>query len=77
MQKRLLCDVYEEIKFDPLKVSFVEAHGTGTPAGDPIEMASIAEVFCTGRKEPLLVGAVKSNMGHSEPTSGNNLFILL
>lgn len=33
-------------------------------------MNSIAEVFCRGRKEPLLLGSVKSNMGHSEPASG-------
>ncbi|GFY63851.1 fatty acid synthase [Trichonephila inaurata madagascariensis] len=70
MQKQLIKEVYEECKLDPLKVSFVEAHGTGTPVGDPIEMSAISEIFCAGRKEPLLVGSVKSNMGHSEPTSG-------
>ncbi|CAL1299396.1 unnamed protein product [Larinioides sclopetarius] len=70
MQKQLIKEVYDECKLDPLKVSYVEAHGTGTPAGDPIEMSAIAEIFCPGREEPLLVGSVKSNMGHSEPTSG-------
>ncbi|GFS78340.1 fatty acid synthase [Nephila pilipes] len=70
MQRNLIKEVYEECKLDPLKVSFVEAHGTGTPVGDPIEMSAISEIFCAGRKEPLLVGSVKSNMGHSEPTSG-------
>lgn len=70
MQTQLIKDVYEECKLDPLKVSFVEAHGTGTPVGDPIEMSAISEIFCAGRTEPLLVGSVKSNMGHSEPTSG-------
>ncbi|XP_035227546.1 LOW QUALITY PROTEIN: fatty acid synthase-like [Stegodyphus dumicola] len=70
MQKQLIAAVYDESKVNPLNVSFVEAHGTGTPAGDPIEMSAIAEIFCNGRKEPLLVGSVKSNMGHSEPSSG-------
>ncbi|XP_054723843.1 fatty acid synthase-like [Uloborus diversus] len=70
MQKQLIKEVYEESKVDPLQVSFVEAHGTGTPAGDPIEMSAIAEIFCKGRNEPLLVGSTKSNMGHSEPSSG-------
>lgn len=70
MQKRLITEVYDECKLDPLQVSYVEAHGTGTPAGDPIEMSAISEIFCNGRKEPLLVGTVKSNMGHSEPSSG-------
>lgn len=33
-------------------------------------MNSIADVFCKDRKTPLLIGSVKSNMGHSEPASG-------
>lgn len=70
MQKQLIEEVYKESKVNPLEVTYVEAHGTGTPAGDPIEMSAIAEIFCKDREEPLLVGAVKSNMGHSEPTSG-------
>ncbi|GIY66143.1 fatty acid synthase [Caerostris extrusa] len=70
MQKRLIKEVYDECKLNPLKISYVEAHGTGTPAGDPIEMSAISDIFCAGREEPLLVGSVKSNMGHSEPTSG-------
>ncbi|CAL1296657.1 unnamed protein product [Larinioides sclopetarius] len=70
MQKRLMKEVYDECKLNPLKVSFVEAHGTGTIAGDPAEMTAIAEIFCPGREEPLLVGSSKSNMGHSEAASG-------
>ena len=38
--------------------------------GDPQEVNSIADVFCKDRTEPLLIGSVKSNMGHSEPASG-------
>lgn len=38
--------------------------------GDPQEVNAIAEFFCKGRKTPLLLGSVKSNMGHSEPASG-------
>ncbi|GFS89256.1 asperfuranone polyketide synthase afoG, partial [Nephila pilipes] len=70
MQKRLLEEVYQECKLSPLKVSYVEAHGTGTVAGDPVELAAVADVFCPGREGPLWVGSVKSNMGHSEPVSG-------
>ena len=51
-------------------VSYVEAHGTGTKVGDPEECSTLDKVFCTNRKEPLLIGAVKSNMGHSEASSG-------
>jgi fatty acid synthase len=38
--------------------------------GDPQEVNAIADVFCKDRNTPLLVGSVKSNMGHSEPASG-------
>jgi fatty acid synthase len=38
--------------------------------GDPIELAALDQVFCKGRQTPLLIGSVKSNMGHSEATSG-------
>jgi fatty acid synthase len=38
--------------------------------GDPEELAALDQVFCKGRQTPLLIGAVKSNMGHSEAASG-------
>lgn len=38
--------------------------------GDPQEVNSIADFFCKDRPTPLLIGSVKSNMGHSEPASG-------
>lgn len=70
MQNRLIREVYDEIGIKPEEVSYVEAHGTGTKVGDPQEVNSIADFFCKNRKEPLLIGSVKSNMGHSEPASG-------
>ena len=42
----------------------------GTKVGDPEECRTLDRVFCTNRKEPLLIGSVKSNMGHSEASSG-------
>lgn len=69
-QKRLLEEVYSEANVNPADVSYVEAHGTGTKAGDPQEVNTIAEVFCKERSTPLLIGSVKSNMGHAEPASG-------
>lgn len=71
IQKRLLYDVYEEAGVAPNKVVYVEAHGTGTKAGDPQEVNTIVDVFCKDRNDPLPIGSVKSNMGHSEPASGN------
>lgn len=38
--------------------------------GDPEEVNALEAVFCPGRTEPLRIGSVKSNIGHSEPGSG-------
>ncbi|XP_017769936.1 PREDICTED: fatty acid synthase-like [Nicrophorus vespilloides] len=70
VQTSLLRDLYEECKVSPTTVAFVEAHGTGTKVGDPEELNAIDNFFCTGRKNPLLIGSVKGNIGHSEPASG-------
>jgi fatty acid synthase len=72
LQFQLMKEVYQESGIDPLEVDYVEAHGTGTQAGDTQETASIYEFFCksSGRTTPLLVGSVKTNMGHAEAVSG-------
>jgi len=41
----------------------------GTVAGDPEEMSTIDQIFTPGRKNQLLVGSVKSNIGHTESAS--------
>ncbi|CAG7727329.1 unnamed protein product [Allacma fusca] len=69
-QENVMRKVYEETGVNPHEVEYVEAHGTGTKVGDPQELNAIASVFCNGKKGPLLVGSVKSNMGHSEPAAG-------
>ncbi|XP_076272609.1 fatty acid synthase 1 [Rhynchophorus ferrugineus] len=70
MQNALIRETYEDIGVSPHDVAYIEAHGTGTKAGDPQEVNSIADFFCKNRPTPLLIGSVKSNMGHSEPASG-------
>uniref|UniRef100_A0A182XBL3 Fatty acid synthase n=1 Tax=Anopheles quadriannulatus TaxID=34691 RepID=A0A182XBL3_ANOQN len=70
MQRKLLSEFYSEIQLDPATVDYVEAHSTGTVVGDPEECAGLDKIFCAGRKKPLPVGSVKSNIGHSESSSG-------
>ncbi len=53
----------------PHDVDFVEAHGTGTSMGDPIELNAILDVFGSTKRR-LLVGSVKTNIGHLEAAAG-------
>ncbi|CAG7816374.1 unnamed protein product, partial [Allacma fusca] len=69
-QERAIRQVYKEAGVNPLDVGYIEAHGTGTKVGDPQEMKAVTNVFCDGRETPLLIGSIKSNMGHPEGTSG-------
>ncbi|KAJ8131370.1 hypothetical protein O1611_g2254 [Lasiodiplodia mahajangana] len=54
--------------------AYLECHGTGTPAGDPSEVNGIGSVFSPTRSQdkPLIIGSIKSNLGHSEPAAGNS-----
>ncbi|XP_029178050.1 fatty acid synthase-like [Nylanderia fulva] len=70
IQCQMLHEVYNKVGLDPKNVVYMEAHGTGTKTGDPEELAAIDKLLCKDRKTPLLIGSVKSNMGHSEPASG-------
>jgi acyl transferase domain-containing protein len=56
----------------PFEVGYVEAHGTGMSLGDPIEVRALANVLCRERNadEPLLIGSVKTNIGHLESAAG-------
>ncbi|XP_023313028.1 fatty acid synthase-like [Anoplophora glabripennis] len=66
----LLSDFYRDCDVDRFSLSFLEAHGTGTKAGDPQECDAIDSILVSGRKKPLLIGSLKSNMGHTEATVG-------
>jgi len=55
----------------PAELQYIEAHGTGTSLGDPIELQSLDRVFGDAHADrPLLVGSVKTNLGHLETAAG-------
>ncbi len=57
----------------PDTIDVVETHGTGTPLGDPIEVEALAAVFGAGSGDPspaIALGALKSNVGHTEGAAG-------
>ncbi len=71
-QMAVLRSAYANAGVSPQEVDYVEAHGTGTPLGDPIEARALGTVLGRGRAEdaPLLIGTVKTNLGHLEAAAG-------
>jgi acyl transferase domain-containing protein len=71
-QEALLRAAYRDADVDPADVAYVEAHGPGTPVGDPIELRAIGAVIGARRSNdrPVLVGSVKTNIGHAEAAAG-------
>ena len=76
-QIAVLRAAYTNAGMPPHEVDYVETHGTGTLLGDPIEARALGMVLGRGRPEqsPLLIGAVKSNIGHLEAAAGIAGFI--
>ena len=71
-QECLIRSVYATVNLDPNDTQYAEVHGTGTAAGDPVEANAIAAALASERdtEKPLIVGSVKSNIGHLEAASG-------
>ncbi|KAG8149329.1 non-ribosomal peptide synthetase/type I polyketide synthase [Burkholderia catarinensis] len=71
-QERVIRRALNQAGLVPGDISYVEAHGTGTSLGDPIEVEALAGVYGPGRAatEPLVIGSVKTNIGHLESASG-------
>jgi acyl transferase domain-containing protein/NADPH:quinone reductase-like Zn-dependent oxidoreductase/acyl carrier protein len=71
-QVALLKQAYAEAGIAPAEIDYIEAHGTGTPVGDPVEAQALGEALGQFRPQgsPLLIGSVKSNLGHLEAAAG-------
>lgn len=71
-QEAVIRDALADAGIAARQVSYVEAHGTGTSLGDPIEVGALAAVLGQQRdgSSPLLIGSIKSNIGHTEAAAG-------
>ncbi|MBF0287243.1 MAG: SDR family NAD(P)-dependent oxidoreductase [SAR324 cluster bacterium] len=70
-QEKVFRQALENAGVDPGRVSYIETHGTGTPLGDPIEVSAIGNAYCEApRESPLMIGSVKTNIGHLEAAAG-------
>ena len=71
-QGRVIEEALARAGVAPSEVDYLEAHGTGTKIGDPTEVNAAAAVYGRGREpdRPLLMGSVKTNIGHLAAGAG-------
>ncbi len=71
-QERVIAAALARANVEASEVAYVEAHGTGTPLGDPIEVHALHNALRREHPDasPLLVGSVKTNIGHLESAAG-------
>ncbi|WP_413160472.1 SDR family NAD(P)-dependent oxidoreductase [Capilliphycus salinus ALCB114379] len=71
-QQAVIHQALENSKVNPAQINYIEAHGTGTSLGDPIEIGALGAVFrhTHTSEKPLILGSVKTNIGHLEAGAG-------
>ncbi|WP_433796196.1 SDR family NAD(P)-dependent oxidoreductase [Actinoplanes sp. CA-252034] len=69
-QQRVIRQALAGARLVPADVDVVEAHGTGTTLGDPIEAEAVLATYGQDRDDPVLLGSLKSNIGHAQAAAG-------
>ncbi|QUI29953.1 acyltransferase domain-containing protein [Streptomyces alfalfae] len=71
-QEQVMRSALARCRLEPGDIQYVEAHGTGTALGDPTEMDAISDVFAAShtKDRPMVVGSLKTNIGHMEGAAG-------
>ncbi|MCL9683883.1 SDR family NAD(P)-dependent oxidoreductase [Legionella maioricensis] len=64
--------VLEQANLSASEIDYIEAHGTGTVVGDSVEFNAIQYIHQGhhSKEKPLIIGALKSNLGHTISSSG-------
>ncbi|MGD9619481.1 MAG: SDR family NAD(P)-dependent oxidoreductase [Mycolicibacterium sp.] len=75
-QQELMRKALASARLAPADIDYVEAHGTGTSLGDPIELDALSAVYGDRQNSaPLVLGSVKTNLGHLESAAGVTGFV--
>ncbi|XDG05079.1 hypothetical protein ABKA04_004694 [Annulohypoxylon sp. FPYF3050] len=70
LQEAVIRKAYTHAGLDFPDTDYIECHGTGTSIGDKIEVDALGRCFASRQGLPLMIGSIKSSMGHSEAASG-------
>ncbi|MDE9800531.1 polyketide synthase, partial [Staphylococcus delphini] len=74
-QEAVINEALEDAGVIGKDIDYVECHGTGTRLGDPIEVEALKNTLGDNRDSPLVIGSVKTNIGHLEGAAGIVSFI--
>ena len=67
-QQAVIEQALANARVEAKQISYIETHGTGTSLGDAIELEALSQLFKDDRE--LVLGAVKTNIGHTESAAG-------